>query len=327
MLPQRHQDEHHKEAVKAAASAAHREGMDLTTQRPPRWAANAIKSAADSAHLAKAAATLANAGIPVFPCARGAKEPTTAHGFKAASTDAHQVHRWWQRMPEANIGIPTGAASGLVVVDVDVHRSGDGFRAFSKAMEMGLIRRWACMVRTPSGGMHAYFYATPGVEQRNWSVPNRHVDFRGDGGYVIAPPSIITASDGTERPYFPISYGLHADTIDSVALKHHLAPPTPPSRPPASMPAAGSSPERLAAWVAHRPEGARNGGLFWAACRMAEAGHDFGQTAHLLGDAAATAGLPDVEAYKTIKSAYNIARRLGPAPSAPSAQGAEGVAL
>lgn len=302
-------------------------GMDLTTQRPPRWAANAIKNSVESAHLPTAAATLALAGIPVFPCTREGKEPLTAHGFRSSSTDVNQVHRWWRRTPEANIGIPTGAASGLVVVDVDVHRGGDGFRAFSRATELGLIGRWTCMVRTPSGGMHAYFYATPGVEQRNWSVPSRHVDFRGDGGYIIAPPSRIAASDGTARPYFPISYGLHADTIDSVALKHHLAPPTPPPRPPASMPAAGSSPERLAAWVARRPEGARNGGLFWAACRMAEAGHDFGRTAHLLGDAATTAGLHEVEAYKTIKSAYNIAQRLGPAPSAPSAPGAEGVAL
>lgn len=302
--------------------------MDSSTERPQRWATGAIKTAAESGHLPTAAATLAMAGIPIFPCAQGGKEPLTAHGFRSATTDPGQVRRWWNRMPQANIGIPTGASSGLVVVDVDVHRTGDGFRAFSKAMETGLIRRWACMVRTPSGGMHAYFAATPGVEQRNWSVPNRHIDFRGDGGYVVAPPSRLITNDGIERAYSPISYGLRADTIDSVALNHHLAPPAPPSRrPPATLPAAGSSPDRLAAWVARRPEGARNGGLFWAACRMAEAGHDFSQTAHLLGDAAATAGLPEVEAFKTIKSAYNIARRLGPAPPTSVPQRTDGVAM
>lgn len=78
------------------------------------------------------------------------------------------------------------------------------------------------------------------------------------------------------------------------------------------MPGAGSSPDRLAAWVARRPEGARHGGLFWAACRMAEAGHDFSQTSQLLGDAAQSAGLPDTEAFRTIMSAYRIASRLGP---------------
>lgn len=102
-------------------------------------------------------------------------------------------------MPDAHIGLPTGAASGLVVVDVDVQRGGDGFRAFSRAMDAGLIRRWACTVCTSSGGMHAYFSSTPGVEQRNWSVPRRHVDCRSDGGCVIATPSRVTTSDGTEH--------------------------------------------------------------------------------------------------------------------------------
>lgn len=109
--------------------------------------------------------------------------------------------------------------------------------------------------------------------------------------------------------------GRDAGTIDSVELNRVLAPPKPPpprSGTPTGMPVAGSSPDRLAAWVASRPEGARNGGLFWAACRMAEAGHDFSQTSQLLGDAAQSAGLPDAEAFRTITSAYRIASRLGP---------------
>lgn len=100
--------------------------------------------------------------------------------------------------PGANIGIPTGSAAGLVVVDVDVHRGGDGFRAFSRVT--GLTQRWAWLVRTPSGGAHAYFAATPGETQPCWSVPSRHVDFRGDGGYIVAPPSAVTNPDGSTRP-------------------------------------------------------------------------------------------------------------------------------
>ncbi|MGH3974703.1 MAG: bifunctional DNA primase/polymerase [Pseudonocardiaceae bacterium] len=301
--------------------------MDLSTQHPSRWATSAIKNAAEAGHLPTAAATLAKAGIPVFPCVPGSKQPLTAHGFQSASADASQVNRWWRRAPEANVGIPTGAASGLVVVDVDIHRSGDGFRAFSTAMEFGLTQRWAWMVRTPSGGMHAYFAATPGVEQRNWSLPSRHIDFRGDGGYIVAPPSRVATSGGTERPYSLVGFGHRPGTVDSVALNHHLAPPPPPQRAPSTLPVMGSSPERLAAWVARRPEGARNGGLFWAACRMAEGGHDFSQAARILGDAASTAGLPDVEAFKTIKSAYNTARRLGPTTTAPTARTTDGVAM
>lgn len=278
--------------------------------------------------------TLALAGVPVFPCVREDKRPLTPRGFHSATIDPRQVHRWWSQMPKANVGVPTGRVSGLVVVDVDVHRGGDGFRTFSQVTEMGLTRRWAWMVRTPSGGMHAYFAATPGEHQPCWSVPSKHIDFRGDGGYIVAPPSVVTISDGSTRPYSLLSFGDNAGTVDSVGLNQVLAPPKPsPSRsgPPAGMPTAGSSPDRLAAWVARRPEGARNSGLFWAACRMAESGHNFAQTAQLLGDAAASAGLPDTEAFRTIKSAYNIASRLGPNISPSSRPGpmtpTEGVAM
>lgn len=307
--------------------------MDISNPSPSPWLTAAFRDAARSSDLASAALTLALARVPVFPCVRGGKQPMTAHGFHSATIDPQQVERWWTRTPDANIGIPTGANSGLVVVDVDVHPGGDGFRAFSRVTEMGLTQRWAWMVRTPSGGMHAYFAATPGEEQPCWSVASKHIDFRGDGGYIVAPPSAVTISDENTRQYSLLSFGREAGTVDSVRLNRVLAPPkpTPPrNAPPTSMPSAGSSPDRLAAWVARRPEGARNGGLFWAACRMAEAGHDFSQTSQLLGDAAQSAGLPDTEAFRTIKSAYRIASRLGPSGTLESSPGPtrpEGVAM
>ena len=73
----------------------------------------------------------------------------------------------------------------------------------------------------------------------------------------------------------------------------------------------GARPDKLAAWVASRSAGSRNHGLFWAACRLAEQGHPFDSTAHLLGDAARSAGLCDREAMTTIRSAYRNASRLG----------------
>jgi hypothetical protein len=82
--------------------------------------------------------------------------------------------------------------------------------------------------------------------------------------------------------------------------------------PPRDLPALGARPDKLAAWVASRPEGARNGGLFWAACRMAESGHRYDDTLTLLGDAAQQAGLPERETESTIRSAYRIASRLSP---------------
>ncbi|MFI5623493.1 bifunctional DNA primase/polymerase [Nocardioides sp. NPDC051685] len=289
--------------------------MSTSNSGPSPWTATAFRDAARAPDLPSAALKLALARIPVFPCVPGSKNPLTAHGFQSATTNPQQVHLWWQRTPTANIGIPTGARSRLVVVDVDVHRAGDGFKNFARLTEMGLVSGWAWMVRTPSGGMHAYFAANPGGEQRCWSMPSRHIDFRGDGGYVVAPPSVVTNDDDTSRPYELIGFGSRPGIVDSAGLNHILAPSKPPPQlggPPAAMPAAGTSPRRLADWVASRPEGARNGGLFWAACRMAEAGHNFNQTAQLLGEAAASAGLPDTEADRTIKSAYNTVSRLGP---------------
>ncbi|WP_460808597.1 primase alpha helix C-terminal domain-containing protein [Nocardioides salsibiostraticola] len=98
-------------------------------------------------------------------------------------------------------------------------------------------------------------------------------------------------------------------------------------RPPTGMPAIGSRPDNLAAWVAARPEGGRNGGLFWAACRMAEEGHALNAASSVLGDAACAAGLPEREALTTIRSAYRIRARLGSENPPRRVSAVEGVVL
>lgn len=120
-------------------------------------------------------------------CASPGKHPRISRGLHAASADASAVERWWRRWPQANVGVRTGAESGLVVVDVDtVHGGGRSIR--------GLMDRYGDLrtvprVRTGSGGWHLLF-AHPGER-----VPNSAgrlgtgIDVRGDGGYVIAPPS------------------------------------------------------------------------------------------------------------------------------------------
>lgn len=75
----------------------------------------------DGAPLPVAARELARAGVPVFPCAPAGKRPIPERGFHEASVDLARVETWWLSRPTANIGIPTGAVSGLVVIDVDVH--------------------------------------------------------------------------------------------------------------------------------------------------------------------------------------------------------------
>ena len=274
-----------------------------------RWP-GVLREAASAGTLAEASAAMANAGIPVFPCVRDAKQPLTAHGFKSATTDVGQVRSWWEASPEANIGIPTGAVSGIAVVDVDLHEGGSGFGAFDRAQRAGLVDAWELLVRTPSGGLHAYF-APAKPQMRSWSLPAQHLDFRGDGGYIVAPPSRITTPIG-ERVYDLIAIAQHEPRLlDADRLRTFLEPPR-AVRPPASLTREGVHPDRIAAWVANRPEGARNQGLFWAACRMAETGHRFDVALATLGDAARTTGLSDRESESTIRSAYRIAARLGP---------------
>ena len=259
-----------------------------------------------------AAMNFAQYGIPVFPCAPGGKQPLTPNGFHDATASPGIVDAWWRRTPDANIGVPTGAPSGVLVVDIDVHPGGTGFDAFERASSAGLTDAWGWLVRTPSGGLHAYFASSSHAEQRSWQLPGAHMDFRGDGGYVIAPPSRISV-DGQTRAYAVIAVAQHQPRpLDSRSLRQFLEPPR-PLPPPRSLPAVGSRPDRLAAWVAGRPEGARNHGLFWAACRMAEDGHCYDATLSMLGEAARSAGLPDREAETTIRSAYRIASRLSAA--------------
>jgi hypothetical protein len=70
-------------------------------------------------HMRKFALEYAGYGIPIFPCKQN-KAPLTKNGFKEATADKEQIREWWHRWPEAMIGIPTGTASGIVVIDIDL---------------------------------------------------------------------------------------------------------------------------------------------------------------------------------------------------------------
>ena len=279
-----------------------------------RWSPQLLNQLTIAPDLLTAADDLIGSGIPVFPCVPGGKRPLTPHGFQDASTDPAIIGAWWRHWPDANIGVPTGTASGVDVVDVDVHPAGTGFPAFEQARLAGFVEGWAWLVRTPRGGVHAYFLRGGAPAQRSWQVPSKHIDFRGDGGYILVPPSRIQGDDGVARPYrhLAIAENHEPRPVDAAGLRGFLDQPR-ALRPPHDLPALGSRPDKLAAWVAARPEGGRNGALFWAACRMAEDGHEFNLAASVLGDAARAAGLPQREALTTIRSAYRRATRLGPA--------------
>ena len=128
-------------------------------------------------------------------CEHPAKHPLTRHGVHDATTDAVLIREWWRRSPRANVGIATGAASGLVVVDVDLPRGGrESLRALAEA---GYELAPTLRSYTGGGGLHLFYAQAPGVGVTNAvgrlpgvAPPLPGIDLRGDGGYVVAPPSI-----------------------------------------------------------------------------------------------------------------------------------------
>jgi putative DNA primase/helicase len=135
-----------------------------------------------------AALHLARKGLHVFPCRVRGKQPATTNGFKDASRDPEVVTRWWSLGPSYNIGVATGAGSGVFVLDVDGgERAGE---ASLRALEAEHGALPATVESITGGGRHLWF-KMPGR-----SVPcsvdrvGPGLDVRGAGGYVVAPPSI-----------------------------------------------------------------------------------------------------------------------------------------
>jgi hypothetical protein len=229
----------------------------------------------------------------------------TRHGFRDATTNLDQVARWWSRWKAANIGLPTGRASGLDVVDVDRRGDFDGFASFRAARERGLVGDALALVRTPSGGMHAYYPAHPTRAQGSWQAARAKVDFRSDGGYVIVPPSFVVSYDRVGG--YTLNSGPEGSPkpVDGLALRSFLDPPRIYAiRNHGLAPVTGA--QRLAAWVSALGEGERNRGLFWASCRLAEAGLSVPEIMATLGGPAERIGLPAREINATIRSAYRI---------------------
>ena len=235
-------------------------------------------------------------GWPVFPCLPSQKIPATRHGFRDATTDQEQITDWFGRGADWNLAIATGAP-GPDVLDVDQHGpAGNGYTAFNWLRRAGLVEGAAAYVRTPAGGMHAYF---TGSSQHNGRLPSHHLDFRSAGGYIVAPPSQV---DG--QPYRLITRpGGHA-TLDWNAVTRFLEPQQQPHQ--LTLPASRSHLTHLARWVASQPEGNRNASLFWAANRALDT--DLAADLSPLAVAARQAGLGDKEITRTLDSARATAQ-------------------
>ena len=241
-------------------------------------------------------------GWPVLPCLPGQKIPATAHGYRDATSDERQITVWFVSHPDWNLAIATGPP-GPDVLDIDNRGpAGNGYAAFRRLKCAGLLEGAAAYVRTPSGGLHAYF---AGSRQRNGHLAAHHLDFRSAGGYVLTPPSRI---DG--RPYELIGRSGGRGGLDWAAVTRFLQPEPHPQRP--RQPQPGRDHGGLARWVASQPEGNRNAGLFWAANRALET--DPAAELSELAAAARQTGLGEREITRTLDSARKGGRTRTHAP-------------
>lgn len=146
--------------------------------------------------LAAALDYLAYDDVPLFPVKRD-KSPCTPNGFKDATRDAAIIRLWARKWPEANIGIPTGEASGWLALDIDPRHGGD-VSLTTLIEEHGDEWLETMQAKTGGGGHHIIFKYPQGSNIRNSTGRlGEGIDVRSEGGYIIVAPSLHASG----RPY------------------------------------------------------------------------------------------------------------------------------
>ena len=142
-----------------------------------------IRSTTRASVIELAAHAAVTYGWPVLPLFEREKKPRTSHGYKDATLSHERVTEFWRRWPCANLGIATGSASGIFVLDVD---GGGGEAALSRICDIPRTVE----VRTAKG-RHLYFRMPTGISLGlTVSRLAAELDTRADGGYIVAPPSL-----------------------------------------------------------------------------------------------------------------------------------------
>jgi hypothetical protein len=261
----------------------------------------------------RAALTYAARGWPVLPChhpigsgcscghddcpAPG-KHPATRRGLHDASIDPDRIRRWWHQRPDANIAIRTGTASQLIVVDLDPPHGPGNFRRIAA----GRLPEDLAVVRTGRGGAHLYFHHVGAPIRNSASRLAPGIDIRGEGGYVIAPPSCHIT--GTRYGPLPPQ---HPPDLPNW-LHDRLREPERP-QPRSTTPWTRSSGrldqiiDDTVSRIASAPQGTRNTTLNGAAYRLGRLARraelDPAALHDRLTHAAVSAGLPEREAART----------------------------
>jgi len=261
-------------------------------------------------------------GWTVFPLAPGGKLPAIrtahpkgdpqrgschgecgreGHGVYDATADPDKIRAWGRRFPQANLGLPCGAASGFLVLDVDPRSGGDQtIRAFAAR---GNPFPTCPRQRTGNGGYHLLFRFDASLGKPRGKL-GQGVDVKASGGYILAAPSWTGPSDaGPGGPYVWEVSPFDTPIPPLPAWMREILYPPPP-KPLRQFRAAGPRDiQPLVNYVLRSPNGNRNNDLFWAACRVAEQGCLTLSAQDALLRAAVSIGLERPKALATIRSA------------------------
>ena len=277
-----------KKAARGGAALVNQPQADITKIPAKTQALNPNQKAL------QAALSLADLGLACFPCL-ASKAPACPHGFKDATTNVEVLRSLWLQYPAPLVGVVTGAASGMDVLDIDPRHGGDKWLAENLA-NLPTTRTH----HTRSGGLHLLFKHRTGIRNSANRIGSG-VDVRGDGGYIL---------------WWPAS-GFDVQNDDMLAdwpewLTAKLLPP--PRQPTPLMPSAQCSRPYVQAaltramqTVATAPDGSRNHTLnseVWSLARFIQTGELGAQhIATALASAALAAGLSRQETIRTIASA------------------------
>jgi Bifunctional DNA primase/polymerase, N-terminal/Primase C terminal 1 (PriCT-1) len=234
-------------------------------------------------------------GLPVFPV-KG-KVPLTPHGFKDATIDEATIRSWWRKWPEAGIAVPTGVASGWLVLDSDPRHGGDA--SLCELIEQHGDIPDTLEAETGGGGHHIIFDFPELAEIGNarGSLPEG-LDVRGEGGYIVVAPS-LHASGRRYRWRNALSLAPVPEWLLKLLTedKGMSSPSGSKSRPQADSRAA------IGAVIA---EGKRNEALFKIGCSMRGKGAELAEIEAELSDINArrcSPPLPESEVSKIARSA------------------------
>ena len=125
-------------------------------------------------------------GWRVFPANPENKKPLISEWQKRASNNEIIINRLFSPFPDAMVAVPTGPINGITVLDFDIRDYYNGIHNF---IAEGYKIPTTAGAHSPSGGFHLYFNSGNEVLPNSVSKLAIGVDVRGDGGYVIAPPS------------------------------------------------------------------------------------------------------------------------------------------